>query len=152
MGERMVQFTPRKNVNAVRQRKSRLQNRQQLLSVPSKSVRNESVNPSCQETCSRSFREYLFNATLHGLKYMGDGTLTLFERYKTNRCYGKYKKSIAFHSFVFSFKHIFWFNVRHCGVIVSVFHIEHSYEIHIKAHDHFAEFKIKRYKISTISR
>lgn len=89
MGEKMVQFTPRKNINAVRQRKSRLQNRPQLLSVPSKSVRHASVNSLRQETCGRSFREYLFNATLHGLKYMGDGTLTLFERYKTNRCYEK---------------------------------------------------------------
>lgn len=80
MGRKMVQFTPRKHVNAVRQRKLGLQNPQQLLAVPSNLVQNESVNSSRQGTCSRIFREYLFNATLHGLKYVGDGTITLFER------------------------------------------------------------------------
>lgn len=31
-------------------------------------------------TCHESFRQYLKNTTLHGLKYVGDDTITLFER------------------------------------------------------------------------
>lgn len=82
MNRKMVQFTPGIHDNVVRQRKLRHQNYQQYLSVPSKATRIEGVEPSYRGTFFRSFREYLLNATLHGLKYMGDGTISLFERYK----------------------------------------------------------------------
>lgn len=144
----MVQVTPRKHVNAVRQRKSRLQNSQQLFSVPPKPIRKENVDSSCQGTCYRSFHEYFLNATLHGLKYISDSSISLFERYETNR--RNEETFISLHFFLYFPKHILWFDVRHCDVAVSVFYIEHSHKIHIKADDHFAQSNVSRYKISSI--
>lgn len=33
-----------------------------------------------RESCRESFHQYLKNSTLHGLRYVGDQSLTLFER------------------------------------------------------------------------
>lgn len=65
---------PRIHVNVIRHRNSR------LLVTPPKLARMDSATPTCRATCRESFRQYLLNTTLHGLKYVGDGTITLFER------------------------------------------------------------------------
>lgn len=35
-------------------------------------------------TCRENFNEYLYNSSLHGLRYVGDRTISRWERYKTN--------------------------------------------------------------------
>lgn len=35
---------------------------------------------TCNVTCRENFRQYLFNTTLHGLKYVGDNTISIIER------------------------------------------------------------------------
>lgn len=72
---------PRIQVSVIRHRNTR------LLVTPPQLARPESATPTCRATCRESFRQYLLNTTLHGLKYVGDGTITLFERW------GKYPKS-----------------------------------------------------------
>lgn len=147
----MVQITPRKHLNAVRQRNSRFRNFQQLLSVPPKPIRKESVDSSCQGICYRNLREYFLNATLHGLKYMSDGSISLFERYKSNGRYeNMFKMNLTSFFFVFFLKRFLRFNVRHCVVAVSVFYIKHSHQIHFKTDDHFAQPDVSRYKIPSI--
>lgn len=33
-------------------------------------------------TCSENFRQYLLNSTLHGLRYVGETQISVFERYE----------------------------------------------------------------------
>lgn len=42
--------------------------------------RVDSGEQTCKATCRQSFRQYLLNTTLHGLKYVGDNTITTVER------------------------------------------------------------------------
>ncbi|XP_037029673.1 pickpocket protein 28-like [Bradysia coprophila] len=67
----MFQPNKRLKVNAIRHRN--LKNTQRINSL-------ESDSKTCETTCNESFRQYLRNSTLHGLKYVGDSTITLFER------------------------------------------------------------------------
>lgn len=39
----------------------------------------ESSSPAKPE-CSEHLRQYLYNSTLHGLRYVGEVTITFFER------------------------------------------------------------------------
>lgn len=40
----------------------------------------DSGSHTCKTTCRENFKRYLQNTTLHGLKYLGDDTTTVFER------------------------------------------------------------------------
>lgn len=43
--------------------------------------KNDSVTNSVTRlTCQENFNQYLVNTTLHGLRYVGDRSITLFER------------------------------------------------------------------------
>ncbi|XP_031627357.1 pickpocket protein 28-like [Contarinia nasturtii] len=60
--------SPRVQVSAIRPGKPKLR-------------RIESYgNTTCTNTCRESFRQFLLNCTLHGLKYVGDRNITYFER------------------------------------------------------------------------
>lgn len=74
----MVQFTPKMQVSWIGMPYPRFQSSQQD-PMPI-STRNEGTKPTTQNICCQSFGEYLFNTTLHGLKYVGDKTITLLER------------------------------------------------------------------------
>ncbi|KAG4079926.1 hypothetical protein HA402_006238 [Bradysia odoriphaga] len=67
----MFQSSKRLKVNAIRHRN--FKNTQRLDSL-------QRDSKTCETTCNESFRQYLRNTTLHGLKYVGDSTITLFER------------------------------------------------------------------------
>lgn len=47
---------------------------------PSRLMQIDSGTHSCRTTCQDNFKRFLSNSTLHGLKYVGDNTITLFER------------------------------------------------------------------------
>lgn len=56
-----------------------LRHRRQLSRV-SRISRIGSENQACKTTCNENFKRFLVSTTLHGLKYVGDNTITLFER------------------------------------------------------------------------
>lgn len=56
-----------------------LRNRRKLSRV-SRISRTASENQACKTTCHENFKRFLVSTTLHGLKYVGDNTITLFER------------------------------------------------------------------------
>lgn len=37
-------------------------------------------------TCNENFRQYLLNSTLHGLRYVGETQISVFERYELCIC------------------------------------------------------------------
>lgn len=41
---------------------------------------DDEITKDVEITCRESFHQYLLNSTLHGLKYVGDRSLSLFER------------------------------------------------------------------------
>lgn len=41
---------------------------------------NENDEDDVEITCAENFRQYLLNSTLHGLRYVGDVKITIFER------------------------------------------------------------------------
>lgn len=57
--------------------KKKKQNDQKLLSIDSETKRTVRL------TCQENFNQYLVNTTLHGLRYVGDRSITPFERYFT---------------------------------------------------------------------
>lgn len=65
----MFEPSARIQVSVIRQRRG--VTRMQRIDSGAKSFRN---------TCRENLRQYLVNTTLHGLKYVGDNTITLFER------------------------------------------------------------------------
>lgn len=65
---------PRMHGSVMRQKNLR------LLTTSSQSARIDTATPTCHVTFRESFRQYLLNTTLHGLKYVGNNTITLFER------------------------------------------------------------------------
>lgn len=40
----------------------------------------DDINKSLRVSCRENFNEYLYNSTLHGLRYVGDRTITRVER------------------------------------------------------------------------
>lgn len=40
----------------------------------------KTLNSELKKTCNENFNQYLLNTTLHGLRYVGDRSITLFER------------------------------------------------------------------------
>lgn len=74
----MVKFTPKMHVSWIQVPDPRLQSSQRASwPVP---INNEGIKPATKSTCCQNIRDYLLNTTLHGLKYVGDGTITLIER------------------------------------------------------------------------
>lgn len=43
---------------------------------------DEEVKKNVRLTCQENFNQYLVNTTLHGLRYVGDRSITRFERYE----------------------------------------------------------------------
>lgn len=41
---------------------------------------DDEVKKTFRITCQENFNQYLVNTTLHGLRYVGDKSITLFER------------------------------------------------------------------------
>lgn len=41
---------------------------------------DDEVKKTFRITCQENFNQYLVNTTLHGLRYVGDRTITVFER------------------------------------------------------------------------
>lgn len=54
--------------------KKKEQNEQKLLSI------DEETKRTVRLTCQENFNQYLVNTTLHGLRYVGDRSITTFER------------------------------------------------------------------------
>lgn len=54
-----------------------------ILSIDSETKRRVAL------TCQENFNQYLVNTTLHGLRYVGDRSITLFERYDIEISIGK---------------------------------------------------------------
>lgn len=48
--------------------------------TPRLSPTDSERSASFKTICRNNLRQYLINSTLHGLKYVGDNTITLFER------------------------------------------------------------------------
>lgn len=51
-----------------------------LLSIQPQSAHNDCATPTWRENFQENLKRYLLSTTLHGLKYVGDNTITLFER------------------------------------------------------------------------
>lgn len=66
---KMFQPSPKIQVNIIRQRRR-----------VSRLPRIGSSTTTCKDTCQENLRQYLLHTTLHGLKYVGDNTITFFER------------------------------------------------------------------------
>lgn len=47
-----------------------------------KSVENKQLASGESVGCGENVREYLLNSTLHGLRYIGDTQISVFERYR----------------------------------------------------------------------
>lgn len=58
-------------------RKKKEQPEHSVLSIDSETKKRVAL------TCQENFNQYLINTTLHGLRYVGDRSITLFERYET---------------------------------------------------------------------
>lgn len=62
---------------------AKISRRQQRVDVDTQEMRKETANPSraaAEISLRRHFDQYLSNATLHGLRFIGDRQLTWFER------------------------------------------------------------------------
>lgn len=66
---KMFEPSPRIQVSVIRQRRRF-----------TRMARVDSGGTACRDTCRENFRQYLINTTLHGLKYVGDNTISFFER------------------------------------------------------------------------
>lgn len=51
-----------------------------LLSTQPQSAHNDYATPTWRKSFQENLKQYLLSTTLHGLKYVGDNTITLFER------------------------------------------------------------------------
>lgn len=58
---------------------STVQNRKDRLNSNLKKFEQEIKN-SGRVSCRENFNDYLYNSTLHGLRYVGDRTISRFER------------------------------------------------------------------------
>lgn len=66
-------FQPEKNYSIDRKKKENPEH--SVLSIDSETKKRVAL------TCQENFNQYLINTTLHGLRYVGDRSITLFERY-----------------------------------------------------------------------
>lgn len=75
---KMFRLTPKMYVSVINRRNSRFK-----LKSPHptpQSMQNNRNSALHENTYYQSFRLYLLNTTLHGLKYVGDSTIALFGR------------------------------------------------------------------------